>query len=94
MKKIILLLLAVVISFPSYADCVQGYFRRDGTYVQGYCRSNPNSSVQDNYSYKGNLNPYSGEIGADHYRESKSSAYYDSLKTQSINKKSGLGDID
>lgn len=31
------------------ADCVSGYTRANGTYVQGYCRSSPNSSRYDNY---------------------------------------------
>lgn len=42
---------------------VNGYFRSDGTYVPGHYRSSPNSTKQDNYSSKGNYNPYTGEKG-------------------------------
>lgn len=48
---------------------VRGHFRSDGTYVQPYHRSNPNNSMLDNYSTKGNYNPYTGEKGTvDPYR--------------------------
>ena len=30
---------------------VQGHYRSNGTYVESYQRTNPNSSVYDNYSY-------------------------------------------
>ena len=42
---------------------VNGYVRRDGTYVQGHYRQEPNSTNLDNYSTQGNVNPYSGEHG-------------------------------
>lgn len=38
MKKIILFLFSVLLSFNSYAEYVRGYIRRDGTYVSGYQR--------------------------------------------------------
>lgn len=66
MKKFIALSLITVFSFPllAFADTyVQGYYRSDGTYVQGYYRSDPNGTKSDNYSYKGNTNPYTGQRG-------------------------------
>jgi hypothetical protein len=42
---------------------VDGYFRRDGTYVQPHYRSNPNGSTADNWSTRGNVNPYTGQVG-------------------------------
>ena len=42
---------------------VKGYVKRDGTYVAPYYRSKPNSTTLDNYSTKGNYNPYSGKVG-------------------------------
>lgn len=42
--------LLLSIALPTSADCVAGYFRKDGTYVQGYCRSTPNQNRYDNYS--------------------------------------------
>ena len=48
---------------------VKGYFKKDGTYVAPHVRSSPNSSTQDNYSTKGNYNPYTGKEGTeDPYR--------------------------
>lgn len=42
---------------------VDGYVRRDGTYVAPHMRSNPNSTRMDNYSTQGNVNPYTGQMG-------------------------------
>lgn len=42
---------------------VKGYTRSDGTYVQGHYRSSPDSSNNNNYSTRGNTNPYSGQQG-------------------------------
>jgi hypothetical protein len=40
---------------------VNGYYRSNGTYVEPYTRSSPNSNPYDNYSYPGNTNPYTGK---------------------------------
>lgn len=42
---------------------VRGYVRRDGTYVQPHYRSNPDGNFNNNWSTKGNINPYTGEPG-------------------------------
>lgn len=42
---------------------VSGYNRSDGTYVQSHVRSMPNSTNWDNYSTKGNSNPFTGSTG-------------------------------
>lgn len=42
---------------------VKGYTRKDGTYVAPHTRSAPNSTKSDNYSTKGNVNPYTGKAG-------------------------------
>ena len=42
---------------------VNGYFRSDGTYVRPHYRTAPNGNPWDNYSTKGNINPYTGKIG-------------------------------
>ena len=68
MKKVILLLMALA-CFVSEANAydrdtyVQGYTRRDGTYVQGYHRTAPDNNVYNNYSTRGNVNPYTGQAG-------------------------------
>jgi len=53
-----------LIAFSALADTyVNGYCRKDGTCVQGYFRSSPNSTTTDNYSSQGNTNPYTGTTG-------------------------------
>lgn len=42
---------------------VNGYVRKDGTVVPGYYRSAPNHTNRDNFSTKGNTNPYTGSKG-------------------------------
>lgn len=37
--------------------------RRDGAYVPGHQRSNPNNTQRDNWTTKGNTNPYTGKQG-------------------------------
>lgn len=92
MRKLSLPLVFAVLLFASasFADqYVQGYTRQDGTYVQGYYRSSPNSSVTDNYSYKGNTNPYTGENGSNYYRNSPTSQYYGTYPSTSGSSGSG-----
>jgi hypothetical protein len=45
------------------AHYVQGYFRRNGTYVSGHYQTNPDGSFWNNYSSAGNVNPYTGKVG-------------------------------
>jgi hypothetical protein len=62
MKQVILILCLIVFTGSAFADeWVNGYYRKDGTYVQGYYRSSPNNNPYDNYSYPGNTNPYTGK---------------------------------
>lgn len=42
---------------------VSGYTRRDGTHVRAYTATDPNSTRNDNFSTRGNTNPYTGEAG-------------------------------
>lgn len=42
---------------------VRGYVRKDGTYVAPHYRSSPNGTKVDNYSARGNYNPYTGKPG-------------------------------
>lgn len=39
---------------------VNGYYRSNGTYVAPHWRSNPDGVRANNFSYPGNLNPYTG----------------------------------
>ena len=54
------------ISFPAFAQddvWVNGYYKSDNTYIDGHYKTNPNQTVNDNYSTVGNQNPYTGEWG-------------------------------
>lgn len=42
---------------------VQGYYRANGTWVEGYYATDPNSTINDNYSTYPNYNPYTGQQG-------------------------------
>lgn len=61
MKNIIYVVLGLLVAVTSVADTyVKGYFKQNGTYVQPYYRTSPNSNPYDNYSSPGNYNPYTG----------------------------------
>jgi hypothetical protein len=65
MKKIALGIVAALLvpTGTSAQVRVSGYVTKNGTYVAPYYRSNPNSTKLDNYSTKGNVNPYTGRLG-------------------------------
>ncbi|ACB27623.1 hypothetical protein [Methylobacterium radiotolerans] len=42
---------------------ISGYTRSNGTYVAPSHATNPNGSKSDNWSTKGNVNPYTGQAG-------------------------------
>lgn len=71
MRTAIVLILFVGLSAPAFARdvYVKPHIRSDGTYVPGHHRSSPNSNDFDNFSTKGNVNPYTLESGTvDPYR--------------------------
>ena len=43
---------------------IHGYTKKDGTHVAPSHATNPNSTRRDNYTHKGNTNPYTGKEGA------------------------------
>ena len=65
MKKILLIMLSFVLmnSSANAGRFVKGYFRKNGTYVAPSYRTKANNSKYDNYSTKGNTNPFSGKKG-------------------------------
>lgn len=66
MKKVILAV-AALLSAASFAYArdvyVNGYYRNDGTYVAPHHRSAPDGNPYNNWSHRGNVNPYTGERG-------------------------------
>jgi len=68
MKKLLLVALFLSLGLFSVADAktvkVKGYYKpSSGTYVQPYYKTSPNKTKIDNYSTKGNYNPYSSKKG-------------------------------
>lgn len=66
MKK--LTIAAVALGFATGAlaqgsHYVRGYTRSNGTYVAPHYQTNPNSTTLDNWSTRGNVNPYTGQAG-------------------------------
>jgi len=56
-------LLASISGAAFAQDLVRGYTRADGTYVAPYYRTAPDNTINNNYSTRGNVNPYTGAMG-------------------------------
>jgi len=69
MKKILLTLSILFALFmqitPAEASTisVHGYLKRNGTYVAPYHKTSSNGYKFDNWSAKGNINPFTGKKG-------------------------------
>ncbi|MGZ3235759.1 MAG: hypothetical protein ACXU8A_00115 [Burkholderiaceae bacterium] len=64
MKKILLIALLFSNLTAMAEDVyVNGYNRSNGTYIQPYHRTAPDSNPYNNYSTQGNTNPYTGQQG-------------------------------
>lgn len=63
---------------------VSGYTRKNGTYVAPHTRSSPNSSIYDNYSYKGNINPYNGTVGTRTYEYENGKRQFKSIANKKV----------
>ena len=62
--KILLFLGLSFLSFAALADQYVGtYTESDGTIVPGHFRTDPNETLNDNFSTRGNVNPYTGQPG-------------------------------
>ncbi len=60
-----ILIASTLLSSTVFADTyVDGYTKRDGTYVSPHYRSSPDSSYNNNWSVEGNQNPYTGQYGS------------------------------
>ena len=64
MKIFTIIFLIPFFSFNTLADVhVKGYFKSNGSYVAPHYRSNPDATPYNNWSTKGNINPYTGKEG-------------------------------
>jgi hypothetical protein len=79
MRNLFLMAAMIAGGFATVATAqvqVRGYVRKDGTYVAPHVRSAPNNTTLDNYSTKGNVNPYNGRQGTvDAYPSYPTSTY-------------------
>ena len=52
-----------LLAHTAQAKSVRGYVKKDGTYVAPHQTTTPNDTTRDNWSTKGNVNPYTGKAG-------------------------------
>jgi hypothetical protein len=77
MKKLIFAIGALAVAMPALAQSdhyVSGYTRANGTYVAPHEQTNPNNTRDDNYSTRGNVNPYTGQAGTKPRDEDRSTS--------------------
>ncbi len=58
--------LVAIVASPVMAQSshpVRGYTKNNGTYVAPHMQTNPNTTKMDNWSTKGNVNPYNNKVG-------------------------------
>lgn len=76
MKKLIITLCLFVAGSAALADTyVNGYYRSNGTYVKPHYRTYSDGYTYNNYSYRGNYNPHTGNYGTKSYSNSYGSSY-------------------
>ena len=63
MKSIVFVALCAMSAWAVADNYVEGYLKKDGTYVQGHYQTDSNSTKTDNYSSQGNVNPHTGKSG-------------------------------
>jgi hypothetical protein len=76
MKLTVVLFLCALCAQGALADeSVRGYTRQDGTYVEPHHRTAPNNTRDDNYSTRGNTNPYTGQAGTERVERASPPSY-------------------
>ena len=63
MKRFAVLLLASSFAYAAPPVHVRSTVTKTGEYKPAHERTAPNSTQRDNYSAKGNVNPYTGKAG-------------------------------
>ena len=54
---------SITASHAAGSHAVRGHVTKSGTYVAPSRATNPNGTKVDNYSTRGNVNPYTGKAG-------------------------------
>lgn len=60
---VLFVLLLININVVLADTYVRGYEKQNGTYVEPHYQTSPNNTQLDNWSTKGNVNPYTGASG-------------------------------
>lgn len=84
MRILLGFILSAAVVAPAFAagsHSVRGYTRKDGTYVAPHHATNPDSSRSNNWSSRGNVNPYTGKIGTVDPYKTPSSTYSNPYET-------------
>ncbi|MDO9553366.1 hypothetical protein [Rhodonellum sp.] len=69
MKKLLLLWMGIFFAVVANAQVnpnnhyVKPHTKSNGVFVEGHHKTNPNSTIRDNYSTYPNVNPYTGKTG-------------------------------
>jgi hypothetical protein len=65
MKKLLIILTILCLTSPANAQIKmqQGYIKKDGTYVQPHIKTKADGNIYNNFSTKGNKNPYNNKAG-------------------------------
>lgn len=71
MKKLVAILFILCLCFSTFAFAevigdkvlVNGYYTKSGKWVAPYYRTLPNKTKDDNWSTKGNINPFTNKKG-------------------------------
>lgn len=83
MKFVLVAVSAAMLSTAAVGQVyVHGYTTKNGTYVAPYYRSAPDHSLLNNYSTRGNVNPYTGQAGTRNPYGSYSSPYVRTAPSQ------------
>lgn len=81
LKKIFILLCIIALGTAcGAAQYVKGYYKKDGTYVRSHFRSNRDNRSYNNFSTKGNYNPYTRQKG--YKKHTNSYKYYNGFKSR------------
>lgn len=84
MRTILVAISLVLTTGVSAQTSVDGCYRKDGTCVPPHMRTNPNGTTYDNWSTRGNVNPYTGQMGTQNPQPSYQAPAY-GYGTNSLN---------
>jgi len=88
---LVFIIFSLFLSFVSADVWVNPYYRKNGTYVQGHWRSSPDGNPYNNWSFPGNINPYTGKVATGN-PETYLRNYYNSKSSNT--KKIGFSSVD